>query len=57
MKLNVDGSTLKDTVTVGTRGTIRDVTRRWITGFTAQTGNYSIEVAETCALLYGLKVA
>ena len=57
MKLNVDGSTLKDTVTVGTRGTIRDVTRRWITGFTAQIGNYSIEVAETCALLYGLKVA
>ena len=56
VKPNVDGSTLKESGTMGAGGTIEDATRRWITGFTAQLEDYSIAVAKTWALLHYLKM-
>ena len=57
VKLNVVESTLKESGIVRARGTIRDAIERWIIRFTAQLEDRSIEVAETWALLHGLKMA
>ena len=57
VKLNIDGSTLKESGTAGAGGTIKDATERWISGFTTQLGDYLIEIAKTWALLHGLKMA
>ena len=55
-KLNTDGSFLADIGIVGGGGLVRDDKASWQGGFSIQMQCTSVEVIESWALLYGLKM-